>query len=65
MHISIYISLTKGQQSAFKRFLSGGNDAIAISDKFLRDQLNSSINKKELTIYFQLMNAFKKALICK
>ena len=36
---SIYISLTKGQRSAFKRFLSGGNEAIAITDKFLEDQL--------------------------
>ena len=36
---SIYISLTKGQRSAFKQFLSGGNEAIAISDKFLKDQL--------------------------
>ena len=36
---SIYISLTKGQRSSFKRFLSGENEAIAISDKFLKDQL--------------------------
>ena len=36
---SIYISLTKGQRSAFKRFLSGGNEAIAIADKFLQDEL--------------------------
>ena len=36
---SIYISLTKGQRSSFKRFISGGNEAIAISDKFLNDQL--------------------------
>ena len=36
---SIYISLTKGQRSSFKKFLSGGNEAIAISDKFLEDQL--------------------------
>ena len=36
---SIYISLTKGQRSAFKKFLSGGNEAIAIADKFLEDQL--------------------------
>ena len=36
---SIYISLTKGQRSSFKRFLSGGNEAIAIADKFLEDQL--------------------------
>ena len=36
---SIYISLTKGQQYSFKRFLCGGNEAIAISDKFLENQL--------------------------
>ena len=36
---SIYVSLTKGQQSAFKQFLSGGNKAIAIADKFLENQL--------------------------
>ena len=36
---SIYISLTKGQRSSFKKFLSGGNEAIAIADKFLKDQL--------------------------
>ena len=36
---SIYIALTKGQRSSFKQFLSGGNEAIAIADKFLEDQL--------------------------
>ena len=36
---SIYISVTKGQRSSFKTFLSGGNEAIAIADKFLKDQL--------------------------
>ena len=36
---SIYISLTKGQRSAFKKFLSGGNKAIAIDDNFLKDEL--------------------------
>ena len=40
---SIYISLTKGQRSAFKQFLSGGNQAIAISDKFLKHQLKCLI----------------------
>ena len=40
---SIYISLTKGQRYAFKKFLSGGNKAIAISDKFLKDQLKCLI----------------------
>ena len=36
---SIYIALTKGQRSSFKQFLSGGNEAITIADKFLTDQL--------------------------
>ena len=36
---SIYTSLTKGQRSSFKEFLSDGNKAIAIADKFLKDQL--------------------------
>ena len=36
---SIYVSLTKGQRPSFKQFLCGGNKAIAISDKFLNDQL--------------------------
>ena len=40
---SIYISLTKGQRSAFKQFLSDGNEAIAIADKFLKDQLKCLI----------------------
>ena len=41
--ISIYISLTKGQRSAFKQFLSGGNESIAISDEFLTNQLKCLI----------------------
>ena len=40
---SIYISLTKGQRSAFKQFLSCGNEKIAISDEFLTDQLKCLI----------------------
>ena len=36
---TIYISLTKGQRHALKTFLSAGNEAIAIADKFLKDQL--------------------------
>ena len=38
---SIYVTLTKGQRSSFKHFLCGGNKVIAISDKFLNDQLKS------------------------
>ena len=36
---TIYTSLTKGQRSAFKTFLSNGSEAIAIADKFLEDRL--------------------------
>ena len=36
---SMYTSLTKGQRPAFRKFLSGGNETIAISHKFLKDQL--------------------------
>ena len=36
---SIYVSLTKGQRPSFKHFLCDGNKAIAISDKFLNNQL--------------------------
>ena len=36
---SIYTSLTKGQRPSFKQFLSGGNKATTISQKFLKDQL--------------------------
>lgn len=36
---SIYTALTKGQRVSFKKFLSDGNEAITISDKFLKDQL--------------------------
>ena len=35
----IYIMLSKGQRSSFKKFLSGGDKKIAISRKFLREQL--------------------------
>ena len=36
---TMYIAITKGQRSSFKKFLSSGNEAIAISDEFLKDQL--------------------------
>ena len=36
---SMYTSLTKGQRPAFRKFLSGGNETIAISHKFLKNQL--------------------------
>ena len=36
---AIYVSITKGQRYSFKTFLSAGNEAIAIADKFLKDQL--------------------------
>ena len=36
---SMYISITKGQRSSFKTFLSGENKEITISQEFLKDQL--------------------------
>ena len=36
---TIYITLTKGQRSSFRKFLSGGDNTIAIHSKFLEDQL--------------------------
>ena len=48
---TMYIALTKGQRSSFKKFLSSGNEAIAISNKFLKDQLKS----------LRLYRAFKEA----
>ena len=38
---SIYVTLTKGQRSSFKHFLCDRNKAITISDKFLKNQLQS------------------------
>ena len=38
---TIYLSLTKGQRSSFRRFLSGGDNTITIYSKFLDDQLKS------------------------
>ena len=48
---SIYISLTKGQRSSFKHFLSGGNQVVTISHHFLKNQLKS----------FHLYCCFKEA----
>ena len=36
---AMYTSLTKGQRSVFKRFLTGGDETIAIAEVFLKDQL--------------------------
>lgn len=36
---SMYITLTQGQRPSFKQFLSGGDEALPISDKFLSNQL--------------------------
>ena len=47
----IYVSITKGQRSAFKKFLSGGDDKIAISSTFLDNQLKC----------FRLYRCFKEA----
>ena len=38
---TIYISLTKGQRSSFRKFLTGGDDTIVIHSKFLDDKLKS------------------------
>ena len=38
---SIYVSLSKGQRSAFQKFLSGGDDHDSISSEFLSDKLKS------------------------
>ena len=36
---TIYITLTKGQRPAFRKFLFGGNDTTAILSKFVNDKL--------------------------
>ena len=36
---TIYITLTKGQRPAFRKFLAGGDDSIAIHNLFLNDKL--------------------------
>ena len=36
---AMYTLLTKGQRSAFKQFLSGGDDTITIAETYLKDQL--------------------------
>ena len=38
---TIYITLTKGQRSSFRKFLTGGDDTVAIHSKFLEDKLKS------------------------
>jgi len=35
---NFYVALTSGQRPSFKKFLQGGNDAIIIDDKFLKDK---------------------------
>ena len=50
--------LTKGQRPLFKEFLSGGDDQVAISSKFLGDQL------KCLYLYFYFKEA-KDDKMCK
>ena len=37
---AIYLTRTKGQRPAFKTFLSGGDNKIAIHEKFLNDKLS-------------------------
>ena len=36
---TIYITLTKGQRVSFRKYLSGGDDSIAIHSKFFNDKL--------------------------
>ena len=36
---TIYLSITQGQRSCFRKFLSGGDDTIAIHSKFFDDRL--------------------------
>ena len=36
---TIYLTLTKGQRSSFRKFLSGGDSTISIHSKFLNDKL--------------------------
>ena len=55
---TIYISLTKGQRHAFKTFLSAGNEAIAIADKFLEDQL-------KCLCFYRCFNEAEDYKICK
>ena len=55
---NMYLSLTKGQRSSFKTFLSAGNEAIAIAHKFLKDQL------KCLRLY-RWFNEAEDYIICK
>jgi len=49
---SIYVTISKGQRFSFKKFLSGGDDKIAISNEFLSDQLKC----------FRLFRCFHDAL---
>ena len=48
---AMYTSLTKGQRSAFKQFLTGGDSKIVIAETFLRNQLKC----------FQLFRCFHEA----
>ena len=36
---TIYLTLTQGQRSSFRKFLTGGDDTITIHSKFLEDKL--------------------------
>ena len=38
---TIYITLCKGRRNSFRKFLSGGDDTIAIHSKFLKNKLQS------------------------
>ena len=55
---SMYISLTKGQRSSFKTFLSSGNKEIPIADKFLDDQL-------KCVCLYRCFNEVEDYIMCK
>ena len=60
---AMYISITKGQQAAFKQFLSDGDETNAISEKFLKEQLKcirlfpSFSEANDKTIYNSILEA--------
>ena len=55
---SIYMSLTKGQQPCFKKFLAGGREVVTIANKFLKNQL------KCFRLYYYFAKADDQAM-CK
>ena len=56
---NLYYNLTKGQRPAFRKFLSGGDDTIAIHSRLLDDKL------KSLHIYRCFHESHDNECICK